>query len=256
MLYSDLMHIGLSEKQAKVYVALLELGKSSVQDLAQRAKVNRATTYVILDELMELGLVSSYDEGKKTFMVAESPERLQALLEAKKREIEAKESDLKKLLPKLKQKHQTTDNGPVVRFFEGKEGLKMAVKEILGHSEVKDVQMFYNKDLIDQYFSDEERQEIRNVRMGRHIKSQSIYSTSRDPLPEKEKYSERIRVSGEEFPNYCDIALYKNKVRIASFASDKPVGIIIQDEAIYKSFLSLFELAWKGAKHEQKSKKA
>ena len=39
--------VGLTEKQAKVYVAALFLGPAAVQRIAEQAEVNRATTYVI-----------------------------------------------------------------------------------------------------------------------------------------------------------------------------------------------------------------
>ena len=40
----ELQKIGLSEKEAKVYLAALELGQASVQNIARKAEVNRATT--------------------------------------------------------------------------------------------------------------------------------------------------------------------------------------------------------------------
>ena len=52
----DLQQIGLTEKEAKVYLAALELGEKAVQVIAQKAGVNRATTYFILESLIEKGL--------------------------------------------------------------------------------------------------------------------------------------------------------------------------------------------------------
>lgn len=251
MLYKDLMNLGLSEKQAKVYVALLELGKSSVQDLAKRAKVNRATTYVIIDELMEIGLVSSYDEGKKTYLVAESPERLQSLLEQKKREIAAKESDLKKLLPKLKQKHQSTDEGPVVRFFEGKEGLVASALEIYRRTKAEKIKMFYDYDKVNRYITDEERERIRHARTSRNIKAQSIYVSENIQIDKKARKGERIRVSNKNFPCDGDISIYEDEVRIAIFSPDRPSGIIIKDPHFARTLESLFDLAWLGARDKE-----
>ena len=41
MLERELQEIGLNEKEAKVYLATLELGQSVVQDIAKKAGVNR-----------------------------------------------------------------------------------------------------------------------------------------------------------------------------------------------------------------------
>ena len=57
-LIQELGHLGLSEKEAAVYLASLELGPAPVQDISHKAKVNRATTYVMIESLMGRGLIS------------------------------------------------------------------------------------------------------------------------------------------------------------------------------------------------------
>ena len=59
VLVKILTEIGLNEKQAKVYLAVLELGGSKVTEIAALSKVHRVTVYDILKSLMEKGLVSS-----------------------------------------------------------------------------------------------------------------------------------------------------------------------------------------------------
>ena len=53
-----LEEIGLSAKEQLVYLAVVELGDAPVSPIAQRAKVNRGTTYDILDNLIHKGLVA------------------------------------------------------------------------------------------------------------------------------------------------------------------------------------------------------
>ncbi len=68
---------GFSEKEASVYLALLSHGPAGATDIAERARINRSTTYVILDTLMKRGLVadtgkdsiSMFDAGKPTQLV-------------------------------------------------------------------------------------------------------------------------------------------------------------------------------------------
>ena len=55
--------LGLSEKEAAVYLSLLEHGASSVRNLAVLAGLNRGTTYDILKKLQELGLASFYHKN-------------------------------------------------------------------------------------------------------------------------------------------------------------------------------------------------
>ncbi|MEK7511852.1 MAG: helix-turn-helix domain-containing protein, partial [Patescibacteria group bacterium] len=91
MLIKELQKIGLSDKEAKVYLAVLGLGKASVQTIAAKAGVNRATTYSVLGTLKEKGLCSTFQKVKKTFYVVSSPDYLKEIFEIKKVEIEEKQ---------------------------------------------------------------------------------------------------------------------------------------------------------------------
>ena len=60
-----LQQIGLSEKEARVYIAALSLGPATADQLAKQTGINRSTTYVHIKSLMAMGLMSTYEEGKK-----------------------------------------------------------------------------------------------------------------------------------------------------------------------------------------------
>ena len=119
-----LIDVGLSDKEARVYVAMLELGPASVQEISQRSDVNRATTYLMLDALKERGLVSSYEDAKKTVYVAETPKKLVDLIEQEARSIDEKREKVVFFVPELEALYRTQRNKPVVRFYEGEEGLR------------------------------------------------------------------------------------------------------------------------------------
>lgn len=93
---ADLTKLGLSDKEAAVYLAALALGAGPVQPIARRAQVARATTYLVLESLMKRGLVTQYEEGKKTVFVAEPPQQLAQLLEKQESVIQEKRQHLKK----------------------------------------------------------------------------------------------------------------------------------------------------------------
>ena len=60
-----LEEIGLSEKEAKIYLALLQVDSALISDLAEKTKINRTTVYPVLESLAKKGLVSELQEGKK-----------------------------------------------------------------------------------------------------------------------------------------------------------------------------------------------
>ena len=69
-----LMPLGLNEKEAKVYVALLEAGRTSAYALAGRAGIKKPTTYVILGQLIEKGLAVEIPRERKQLFAARPPE--------------------------------------------------------------------------------------------------------------------------------------------------------------------------------------
>ena len=115
---------GLSEKEARVYVALLALGASGVQDIAAKAEVPRASAYSVLDALLARGLVRSFEEAGRMTYTAESPKMLAASVAQQAQALQQKHAELAAFVPELEALFRTQQYKPVVRFYEGEEGLR------------------------------------------------------------------------------------------------------------------------------------
>ena len=69
-LLTTLQNYGLSEKEARVYLTVLELGISVASTIARRAELNRVTTYTLLEDLKRDGIVNeTIKEGVKYYSV-------------------------------------------------------------------------------------------------------------------------------------------------------------------------------------------
>ena len=122
-LEGSLVDIGLAQKEAGVYIALLQLGHSTVSQISRRANINRTTGYDILDSLCTKGLVSISGKEPKQEYTAESPEALAKFISG---EIRRKNEALQKteeIIPELKSIHNIKDR-PKVFFYEGRDGLE------------------------------------------------------------------------------------------------------------------------------------
>src|SRR3989344_6015681 len=124
ILERQLERLGFSEGEAKVYLAALELGETSVARIAQKAKVERTTTYLFLEALKRRGLIVLSKQGKKTVYAAENPKKLKA-------EMEEKKTFLDTLLPELLSITNAIDQKPKVRFFESREEMYDIYRETL-----------------------------------------------------------------------------------------------------------------------------
>ena len=69
-LAQTLQQIGLEEKEAEVYLALLSLESSTAYQIAQHCEVKKPTVYVILEELRQKGLVLKVPHAKKALFAA------------------------------------------------------------------------------------------------------------------------------------------------------------------------------------------
>ncbi len=69
----ELKNAGLSENEAKVYLAALELGETSVYRLAKKSLVKRTTTYLAVETLKEKGLMNSYTSNNVAVVLTKIP---------------------------------------------------------------------------------------------------------------------------------------------------------------------------------------
>ncbi|MGB2791347.1 MAG: helix-turn-helix domain-containing protein, partial [Candidatus Moraniibacteriota bacterium] len=118
-LEKELQEIGLQEKEARVYIAMLELGRATAQDIAKKADVNRATTYFVMENLMKKGLASAVDEGTKQYFLPEDPSQLEAIFEKKRIEFEAQKERVSALVSELSERNALKNKNPVVKYYLG-----------------------------------------------------------------------------------------------------------------------------------------
>lgn len=247
-LAAKLQSVGFSDKQAKVYVAALFLGPSAVQKIAEQAEVNRATAYVILDELAQMGLVSESTQGKKTVFVAEPPQAIGRYLDNQSSAIDSKKSELKNLLPNLKEvaRNIDDDDTPVVRFYKGREGARVigsyysrkakTGEEIYGMTNLDEVLKINPNILL----------ENPKKRMRKRISSKVIYSYKNGELKSDKAILRQTKKLTDDVK--ADVNLYNNAVAIATYRQNNSVGIVIESKEIAGVLRQLFELAWKNIK--------
>lgn len=248
----ELMSLGLKDKQASVYLSCLQLGPSSAQHVAKKAEVVRATTYVILEELMEMGLVTKYKEGKKTMFSAEAPRQLLRLLEKQEEEIQEKQSSLEQILPELQMLTKAAGDKPSVRYFEGKEGLRAIRQEIIMYGSSGDI--VYNFTPADHlrgvFAHDEDTHYLQRVSKG--IRAKTLFTTKSEKIKQEwlstmsDKKTEIRFVSPEKFPVPAGLTIYKNRIAMGSYTG-KLFGVVIESEQMASMMRFLFDLAWDSA---------
>jgi sugar-specific transcriptional regulator TrmB len=115
---------GLSEKEARTYLASLALGSAVVADVALKAELTRPTAYLMVDSLKGRGLITEFKKGKKTFVRACEPAKLSEMLAFEKEQLTAREKmtgDVIEAIGKIKEDDEDID----VRLLDGDEADQM-----------------------------------------------------------------------------------------------------------------------------------
>lgn len=253
MLEKFLEEIGLSDKEAKVYLALLEVDDDSVLGLAERTQVNRTTVYPVLETLEKKGLVSEVQVDKKTHYRAEPPERLQSYVERRRVSLDEQQKRLADVVPQLKSLAREGGKKPVIKYYDGKEGVLSAMEEYFGRQVEGDEKLYmaYSLDLVKQVFTQKEIERAAASRKSKDIEVVSIYNSSEGPRETKpEDRSDRTLVDPTKYPIPCDIGVFGNLVRIHTLG-EKVAAIYIESADLAQAVKSLIALAAKGAKAEK-----
>lgn len=235
-----LKDIGLSDKEAAVYLALLSFDKALVTEIAEKATIKRPTAYVILESLQKKGLVSESNIGKKTFYIAEPPEKLGLFVERQIHLLEENKKGLDIIVPQLKGIQREQGEKPMVQFFDGKEGVLSSNDDtFIKIIPDEPVYIVYPLDLVKDIFDDKETSRLKDRRISRGIKSRSIYTSKNIDKPSDEM-GERLKINSEKYPLSSDITVYGDQVRI-SILGKRPSGILIKSKEFADTLKSLIK---------------
>ena len=242
-----LLEVGFSEKEIAIYIALLSLGKGIVTKISRTAGVSRTTTYDVLDNLSQKGLVKISGKEPKQEYIAESPDHLEKFI---REEAEKKKNNLEKvefIIPELFSFYNAKEV-PKVRYYEGVEGLKeifedtlTAEKEIVGYAVGTDAFEAVGEKYLRDYF---------RRRVEKNIKVRVIAPDDPDTLKvtsnDKEELRESLTVPRDKFYFTTETNIYNNKILTVSWKEE--FAVLIESKEIADAQKKIFELAWAGAK--------
>jgi len=128
--------IGLSGKEASVYLALLKVGRGTAYKISKLAGVKTPTTYLMLDELLKKGLALKIPHAKSRIYIAKTPDEY---LEEQKNKLRAFEAILPQVMSLASQKDESK-----VITFDGYDGIKNALEYKIDTMKDKKFFSFYS----------------------------------------------------------------------------------------------------------------
>ena len=235
----------MSELQAKVYLALLELDQAPVSTIAKKAEIKRPTCYLVLDELVGLKLVDKVPIAGKQFYKAKPAISLAVNLEEKL-------ALANNLVPMLVALSATDTLAPKIKLYEGRSGVNQLYSGFFKRSEklkYKDVAWFASFEQLETSFPGliEKFQRMYVKKKIRKRELVKVGEKSRGFIQKMTDELNEFRVVDANLPINIDVGITQNEVVI--FSQQAPLfGLSIEHKTIAQSFQAFFELAWLGAK--------
>jgi len=239
MLLETLKQIGLHEKEAKIYLACLELGEAGIKDIASKSGIKRTTIYEIIDDIINVGYYKVTSRGKRKYYVAIDPQELKIL-------IRKKEALLNNILPQLSAMSNVSDVKPKVWFYQGKDGILHAYEDSLNYPGIEVVG--WGSGEVVRMFDANEVEKYIQKRLRKKILQTLIMPNDEESNKFAAKDSYQLRktksVDAEEYPFKIEINIYANRVGIFS-VRDK-MAVIMESEQISSAMRMIFQMCWKG----------
>lgn len=244
---SMLQHFGLSAREANAYLASLEIGPSSIQQISKHSGMNRSTVHFIAESLKKKGLFSETNRGKKRLIFAVKPENFTKLVNRERKHLDLIENDLAFLIPALNNISSAEENRPKVRFHEGEKGfydictrsIEHANEEILFLSSLSDFRGVGNDESYDEGYYIPKR-----VKEGINIKMLVFENrVSQNYRIRQVKELREVRFLPDEFKFKSTFFIYGNEF---SMVSSKPpfLGVVIQSKQLSHTMKQIFEMLW------------
>lgn len=235
-----LENLGLSENEAKVYLAALSLGPSIVSKISLAAQTKRTTVYSMVDSLKQKGLMFVEMRGFKKLYVAENPEKLESVINLRKEK-------LHNILPELSALYNLKGEESLIKYHEGLESVKSTYDTLLdsarNHEDylvVSDIDQWYNLDK-DYFESFVKRRSKRNIAIRVLLQN----SETAQIFKQKEKnYNEEVKILPKDTQLTTNLVIIPKMVVIHQL-TPPIMAIVIENKNIVQMHKEMFEIMWK-----------
>ena len=245
-----LRQLGLKKNEAKIYLALLQLGETTIIPLSKEAELPRTTCYSVIDRMAKKGLLSKTSRGAHTYLSPASPEKIHEITISNETEAKNQRQLAEQIVPSLINFANETSGKPKIQYFSGKQGIRAIFEDLFTSEEFKSYYLGSIKKCVEiageNFMKDwvKRKTQAGIFSYGIRIESEEELKTT---FRSSRKRMRQIKFApqGAEFPVY--IAVYGKKVVFIT-SKKEGFGLIITSKDFAITFKSMFDIIWQASK--------
>ena len=232
----QLEKLGLNPNEAKIYLALLDLGEAQAGEISKKTQINRTTIYDTIERLLEKGLVTYVIQANKKVFRPVAPEKI---LE----KIKEQESIAKEVIPGLQARFTAVKEQEESEIYKGRKGIKAILQDILKCKEYVAFGSQGNFLEVMEYDFIAFQRRKKELK----IKARVILSDSSRKSEAVGKAESNFRFIPNQFSTPTTTFIYGSCIAIIVWSA-VPIATVIKSKEVAKGYKNYFELLWKQAK--------
>lgn len=249
-IHEQLRFFGANSRESAIYMQCLQLGPTSIQEVAHAMRMNRVTVHSAVEQMLEKGLLFETRKGKRRLVVAEEPVSLLRLLANKEHELTRVRGGMEHILRLLTSLQSTDQSVPTVKLYEGAEGFRRMLEETL--SARGEILVFSYVPLFSELVGVQHLEDYFRRRAARDIHTRLLFppcAFANKVASRAKEFRIQVRILPPQYTWQSGIFSWNDCLALMSYTERHLTCTIIENRDIAHFFrLVLFELCWNQAK--------
>lgn len=235
---------GLSQRDKRVYEALLDTGVTSIRSIAEATRINRGSVYESIKSLTKIGLVGHVEAGKSIRYKAENPEIIHEIINERRRELHDAHSATDAYIKSLSLDRNEPGTFQFASFYDGDEGLATILRDVLSTcrlQHITDYRVISSPRVSDYLYNNFKHFTRERIKQGLFVRT-----LRQGPAVRGEAALADWRIATSHFRDTgCYTIIYGTKVAVASIDEyNHTSGIIIDNKGVADTQSAMFDIAW------------
>lgn len=232
--------LGLTENEARIYLALLRHGTSTAGSITGKTGIHRRCVYDAMDRLIEKGLVGYINRDNRKYFEATDPEHLLEMLKEQERDVQS-------AIPKLRALYEGAEKQDI-KVLRGRTGARAVYHDIIRTG--KDYYALGATGNIYETIGPKTYDKYVEMRVKKGMKLYTIYPERLRGTPMAEKRNVVVKYVPDEYASPINTIVYGEKVEMLIWDYDpkSPLILLIENRKVAEAFKRYFRMLWKTAK--------